>query len=85
MHDSDLLSSPAMPDKFRASDITPVEFTVIKSRTMTLTRSLQCRAFSRAVIDQKTLSPLFPVRGWGGGRRQWLQITGALHAFRFMA
>ena len=38
---------------------TPVEFTVIKSRAMTLSRSPQCRAFSRAVMDNTLLS-----RGW---------------------
>ena len=40
---------------------------------MTLSRSPQYKAFSRAVMDEKSLSPLFPV---GGG--QWLQMTGAL-------
>ena len=45
-----------------------MEFTLIKSRAMTLRRSPQYRAFSRAVMDEKLLSPLFPVgRGWGGG------------------
>ena len=43
---------------------------------MTLSRSLQYRAFSRAGMDEKSLSPLFP-RRWGGGG-QWLQMTGAL-------
>ena len=52
-----------------------MEFTLIKSRAMTLSRSLQCRAFSRAVMDEKSLSPLFPVGGGG----QWLQMTGALN------
>ena len=47
---------------------TPVEFTIIKSRAMTLSRFPQCRAFSRAVMDEKSLSPLFPVGGRGGGR-----------------
>ena len=44
---------------------------------MTLSRSLQCRAFSRAVTDGKSLSPLFPVGGGGGGGGvgQWLQMT----------
>ena len=32
-----------------------------KSRAVTLSRSLQCRAFSRAVMDEKLLSLLFPV------------------------
>ena len=40
---------------------------------MTLSRSPQYRAYSRAVMDEKSLSPLFPVggeaRGRGGGRR----------------
>ena len=46
---------------------------------MALCRSPQCRAFNRAVIDEKTLSPLFPVGGGGGSGRgvQWLQLTGA--------
>ena len=45
---------------------TLVEFTIIKSRVMTLSRSPQCRVFSRAVIDEKLLAPLFPV-GEGSG------------------
>ena len=28
-------------------------------------------------MEEKSLSPLFPIGGWGGG--QWLQMTGALH------
>ena len=50
---------------------TPLEFTIIKSRAMTLSRSPQCRAFSRAMMDEKSLSPLFPHR-WGSR----LQMTG---------
>ena len=48
---------------------TPMDFTVIKSRALTLSRSPQYRAFSRAVMDEKSLSPLFPEDGgeWGGG------------------
>ena len=43
---------------------------------MTVSRSLQCRAFiSRAVIYKKLLSLLFPVGGVGGG--QWIQMAGA--------
>ena len=42
-----------------------MEFTVIKSRAMTLSRSPQCRAYSRAVMDEKLMSPLFVV-GEGG-------------------
>ena len=34
---------------------------------MTLSRFPQCRAFSRAVMDEKSFSPLFPVDG-GRGR-----------------
>ena len=30
---------------------------------MTLSKSPQCRAFSRAVMDEKSLFPLFPVGG----------------------
>ena len=44
---------------------TPMDFTLLKSRAMTLSRSPQCRAFSRAVMDEK--SPLFPVGVWVGG------------------
>ena len=44
---------------------TPIDFTIIKSGAMTLSRSPQYRAFSRAVMDEKSLSLLFP--GWGGG------------------
>ena len=68
---NDLLSSPAVPGKCRACDIAqiyPVKFTLIKSRAVTLSRSPQYRAFSRAVMDEKSLSPLFPVGGGGG---QW--------------
>ena len=53
---------------------TSFEFTIIKSRAVTLSRSPQCRAFSRTVMAEKSLSPLFPV----GGEGQWLQMTGAL-------
>ena len=34
---------------------------------MTLSSSPQCRAFSRALMDEKSLSPLFPVGGGGHG------------------
>ena len=46
---------------------TPVEFTIIRSRVMTRSRSPQYRAFSWAVMDEKSLSLLFPmgVGGWG--------------------
>ena len=45
-----------------------MEFTIIHSRAMTLSRSPQCRAFSRAVMNGKWFSslPIFPV-GWGVG------------------
>ena len=41
----------------------PIEFTIIKSRAMTLSRSPQCRAYSRALMTEKLLSPLFPIGG----------------------
>ena len=59
-----------MPGKCRACDITqiyPMEFTIIKSRALTFSRSPQYRAFSRAVIDEKSLSLLFLVGVCGGG------------------
>ena len=57
---------------------TPVEFIIIiTSRPMTLRRSPHCRA----LMDEKSLSPLVPVvgdgDGDGGGGGQWLQMTGA--------
>ena len=67
---SDLFSSPSVSGMCRASDlmqIYPMECTVTKSRAMTLSKSPQCRAFSWAVMDEKSLSPLFPV-GRGRGR-----------------
>ena len=40
-----------------------MEFTIIESRATTLNR-----AFNRAVINEKSLSPLFPLgEGWGAG------------------
>ena len=49
---------------------TPMDFTLLKSRARTLSRSPQCRDFSRAFMDEK--SPLFPV-GVGGAmvRNDW--------------
>ena len=38
-------------------------------------RSPQWRAFSRALMDEKLLSLLFPVGGGGGARGKWLQMT----------
>ena len=46
--------------------------TVIKSRAMTLSRSPQCRALSRALMDEKSLPPLFPVGGGGDSGYKWL-------------
>ena len=75
-------SDLSSPPQCQACDIlckyTCVEFTTIKSRAMTLSRFQQCRAFSRALMDEKLLSPLFPIGGGGGGQAQWLQMTGAL-------
>ena len=38
---------------------------------MTLSRSLQCRAFSRALIYEKSLSPLLPVDGGAVVTNDW--------------
>ena len=51
---------------------------------MTLSRSPQCRAFSKALMDEKSLSPLFPL---GGGREavvtnNWC-ITAIVSPFHF--
>ena len=45
---------------------TTVEFTIIKSRAMPLSRFPECRAFSRAVS---------PKVGWGGGRGQCISFS----------
>ena len=66
---SDLLSPPAVPGKCQAcaiAQIYPVEITIIKSGAMSVRRSPQCRDFSRAVIYEKPLSPLFLVGGGSG-------------------
>ena len=71
------MSSPAVPGKsglVKLRKCAPVKFTLIKCRVLTLSRSPQCRAFSRAVMDEKSLSSLFPE---GGGVGQCLQMTGA--------
>ena len=44
---------------------------------MTLSRFPQCRAFSKAEMDEKSLSPLFLIDCGGGEEGQWLQMTGA--------
>ena len=44
-----------------------MEFTIIKSMAMTLSRSPQYRTFTRVVMDEKSLSPLFRVGGGCGG------------------
>ena len=51
---------------------------------MTLSKSPQYRAFSSAVMDEKSLSPLFPVGVcvWGAGGGQWLQMIGALIKYK---
>ena len=78
---NDILSSPAVPGmpglcyKYTPVEITgvylcykytPVEITIIKSGAMIVRTSPQCRAFNRAVIYEKSLSPLFPVGGGSG-------------------
>ena len=55
-----------------------MEFTLIKSRTMSLSRSWQCRAFSRAVMDEKSLPPLFPVGGGAVVTNDWCIIVTSL-------
>ena len=72
MRGSDLLSSPTVPGKCWVVILckcTPMEFIIIiKSRAMSLSRSPQCGAFSRAGMDEKSvLSPLFPIDGGGCG------------------
>ena len=72
MRDSDLSSSQTVPVSaglVRLRKYTPVEFTIIKSRAMNLSRSPQCRAFSRAVMDEKLLSLLFPIGGGVSGNK----------------
>ena len=73
---SDFLSSLAVPRKCRACDIMQIYPRGIydyKEQVMSLSRSPQCKAYSRAVMDEKSLSPIFPVGGV-----QWVQMTGAL-------
>ena len=65
---SDLFEFPGSAGPVILRKYTPVEFTIIKSRAMTHSRSPQCRA----VMDEKS-SPLFPVGGEGGDRGyKWL-------------
>ena len=61
-----LLSSPAVTGKCRACDVTqiyPHGIYYYKEQGYDSQQSPQCRAFSRAVIDEKSLSPLFPIGG----------------------
>ena len=71
---NDLLRSPAVTGKCRACDITQI-FPCAKSRAMTLSRSLQCRAFSKALMDEKSLSPLFPKGGGAVVTNDWCIIA----------
>ena len=51
-----------------------------KNSAVTFHLSPQCQGFSRTVMDEKSLSPLFPVGkggGGAGGGEQWIQMTGA--------
>ena len=66
---SELLSSHTVSGKCQAcafAQIYPVEIIIIKSGAMSIRRSPQCRDFSRAVIYEKPLSPLF-LDGGGSG------------------
>ena len=73
---SDLLSSQAVPGK---CDITQIYY---KRAGLWLSAG----PFTRALMDEKSLSPLFPIGGergagavvtndWWGGGVQWLQMT----------
>ena len=53
----------------------PVKFTLIKSRAITLSRSPQCRAFSRAVMDEKSSSLLIPVGEGAVVTNDWCIIS----------
>ena len=52
-----------------------MEFTIIKSRAMTPSMSLQCRAFSRTVMDEKVVVPAIPIGALHGGGGGGLQMT----------
>ena len=56
-----------------------MEFTIIKNRAMTLSRSPQFRAFSWVEIEEKSLSPLFSIGGWGSSYK----LIGALCLFSY--
>ena len=64
---SDLLSCYVSGRLVMLHKYTPMEFTIRKSRAMTICRSSQCRAFSRALMDEKSSSWLFPVGGGCSG------------------
>ena len=74
MQGNDLLRSPTVTGKCRACDITQI-FPCAKSRAITLSRSLQCRAFSKALMDEKSLSPLFPIGGGAVVINDWCIIA----------
>ena len=68
MRGNDLLSSPAVTGKCRACDTTQIYPRGIYSyKKQGYDRPPLFRAFSRAVMDEKSLSPLFPVGVGGGG------------------
>ena len=50
---------------------------------MTLSRPWQCRAFSRVVMDEKSLSPLFPVVGGGGAEGAVVTNDWCIYAICF--
>ena len=72
---SNLSSSLAVPGEGLVilRKYTPVQFTITKSRAMTLCRSSQCRASSRAMMDEKS-SLLFPVGGEAVVTNGWCTI-----------
>ena len=72
---SDLFSCLAVPYKCRASDVMqiyPCGIYFYKEQSyMTISRSPECWAFSRALMAEKLLSPLFPVGGGAVVTNDW--------------
>ena len=82
---SDLLSSPAVPGKYWVSDITQIYYSnLMEWAGLTLSRSMQRRAFSRAVMDEKAVVPttflVVPTTFLVSGR-QCLIMSGALFSW----
>ena len=71
MWGSDLLSSPTVPGKCLACDITQKYGIYCYKEQGYDSQFPQGRAFSRAVMDEKLLSPLFVVGEGGSGYKDW--------------